>query len=168
MERRSPTRTRRRSSTPNRDQARDAGKAPDVADRVSRTPTRPRPRASKIAAGTSFEDIAKERGLNAGRHRSRHGRRKPKIIDPAVADAAFALPTGEVSQPVQGRFGVVLVKVGEITPGSTPSYDSVAATIKRDLAPRARARRRSTTCTTRWRTSAAAAPTSSRPPRKSA
>ncbi|MDB5574333.1 MAG: PpiC-type peptidyl-prolyl cis-trans isomerase [Tardiphaga sp.] len=87
----------------------------------------------KIAAGTSFEDIAKERGsspadIDLGKVA------KAEVIDPAVADAAFALPTGDVSQPVQGRFGVVLVKAGEITPGVTPSYDSVAATIKRDLA----------------------------------
>ena len=28
-----------------------------------------------------------------------------------------ALPSGEVSQPVQGQFGVALVKVGKIEPG---------------------------------------------------
>ncbi len=87
----------------------------------------------KIAAGTSFEDIAKERGstpadIDLGQVS------KAEVIDPAVADAAFALPSGDVSQPVQGRFGTVLVKVGAITPGATPSYDSLAATIKRDLA----------------------------------
>ena len=87
----------------------------------------------KIAAGTSFEDVAKERGstpadIDLGQVT------KAEVIDPAVADAAFALPSGEVSQPVQGRFGTVLVKVGAITPGTTPSYDSLAATIKRELA----------------------------------
>ena len=87
----------------------------------------------KIAAGTSFEDIAKERGstpsdIDLGKVS------KAEVIDPAVADAAFALPSGDVSLPVQGRFGTVLVKVGEITAGTTPSYDSVAPAIKRDLA----------------------------------
>ena len=43
---------------------------------------------------------------------------KSAIIDPAIADAAFSLPSGEVSQPVQGRFGVALVKIGKIVPGS--------------------------------------------------
>ena len=33
---------------------------------------------------------------------------KADIIDPAVADAAFALKEGEVSAPVKGRFGTVL------------------------------------------------------------
>ena len=87
----------------------------------------------KIAAGTSFEDIAKERGSTAADIDLGQITRA-EVIDPAVADAAFALPSGDVSQPVQGRFGTVLVKVGAITPGTTPSYESLAATIKRDLA----------------------------------
>jgi peptidyl-prolyl cis-trans isomerase D len=87
----------------------------------------------KIAAGTSFEDVAKERGSTAA-DIDLGTVSKTEVIDPAVAEAAFTLPTGEVSQPVQGRFGVVLVKVGAITPGQTPSYDSLAAVIKRDLA----------------------------------
>ena len=62
----------------------------------------------------------------SGRRRPRHDR-KIAIIDPAIADAAFALPSGEVSQPVQGRFGVALVKIGKIEPGVTPTYESVAA-----------------------------------------
>jgi peptidyl-prolyl cis-trans isomerase D len=87
----------------------------------------------RITSGTSFEDIAKERklddadvdlGLVA----------KSGILDPAIADAAFALPTGEVSQPVQGRFGVALVKVGVIQPGIEPDYASVANDIKKEIA----------------------------------
>ena len=41
---------------------------------------------------------------------------KSAIIDPAIADAAFALPSGEISQPVQGRFGTALVQVLKIEP----------------------------------------------------
>ena len=59
---------------------------------------------------------------------------KSAIIDPAIADAAFALASGEVSQPVQGRFGVALVKVGKIEAGTTPTYESVAAIIKKEVA----------------------------------
>jgi peptidyl-prolyl cis-trans isomerase D len=88
---------------------------------------------SRITSGTSFEDIAKERklddadvdlGLVA----------KSGILDPAIADAAFALPTGDISQPVQGRFGVALVKVGVIQPGIEPDYASVANDIKKEIA----------------------------------
>ena len=56
-------------------------------------------------------------------HRSRRLRMPPS-----------RLPSGEVSQPVQGRFGVALVKVGKIEPATVPSYDSVAATIKKEIA----------------------------------
>jgi len=59
---------------------------------------------------------------------------KSAIIDPAIADSAFSLPSGEVSQPIQGRFGVALVKIGKIEPGVTPSYESVAALVKKEIA----------------------------------
>ncbi|HEU5018572.1 MAG TPA: peptidyl-prolyl cis-trans isomerase [Pseudolabrys sp.] len=87
----------------------------------------------KIAKGASFNDIVKERGL------------KPtdtdigmvaqsQVIDPAVAKAAFALKPGEVSQPIKGNFGTVLVTVGKIEPGEQKSYEQVAPQIKQQLA----------------------------------
>jgi peptidyl-prolyl cis-trans isomerase D len=94
---------------------------------------------SKIAGGTAFEDIAKQRGLSAA-DIDLGLVAKGGILDPAVATAAFALPTGDVSQPITGRFGVALVKVGAIEPGSQQSFESVAANLKRDIAiERARA-----------------------------
>jgi peptidyl-prolyl cis-trans isomerase D len=95
---------------------------------------------SRIASGTSFEDLAKERGL--GPSDVDLGLiAKSAIADPAIADAAFSLPSGEVSQPEQGRFGVALVKVAKIEPGATPTYESYAPQIKHDIASeRARAK----------------------------
>ena len=88
---------------------------------------------NRLGAGFSFEDLAKERGLSPADY-DLGLIAKSAIIDPAIADAAFALPSGEISQPVQGRFGVALAKVGKIEPGSTPSYESVAETIKKEIA----------------------------------
>jgi peptidyl-prolyl cis-trans isomerase D len=88
---------------------------------------------SRIASGTSFEDIAKERKL-ADADVDLGLVAKSGILDPAIADAAFALPSNEVSQPVQGRFGVALVKVGVIQPGIEPDYASVANDIKKEIA----------------------------------
>jgi peptidyl-prolyl cis-trans isomerase D len=94
---------------------------------------------TKIAGGTSFDDIAKERGLTAS-DVDLGTITKAEIIDPAVANATFALASGDISQPIQGKFGVALIKVGKIQPGIQPSYDSVAATLKHDIAiERARA-----------------------------
>lgn len=88
---------------------------------------------ARLTSTTSFDDIAKERNLNLT-DVDLGMVAKSAILDPAVADAAFSLPSGEVSQPVQGRFGVALVKVGKIEPGTTPTYESMAGEIKKQIA----------------------------------
>ena len=86
---------------------------------------------SQIASGTSFEDVAKEHNLSVvdlglvG---------KSGVLDAAIADAAFSLPAGEVSQPVQGEFGAALVKIGTIQPAIEPDYASLANDLKREIA----------------------------------
>jgi len=95
---------------------------------------------ARITSGTSFDDVAKERNLNLA-DVDLGMIAKSAIIDPAIADAAFSLPSGEVSQPIQGQFGVALVKIGKIEPGVTPTFESVAAQVKKELATeRARAK----------------------------
>ena len=94
---------------------------------------------TKIDSGASFDDIAKERGLAAS-DVDLGLISKAEIIDPAIANAAFALKANEISQPIQGKFGVALVRVGNIDPGNQPTYESVAAQLKHDIAvDRARA-----------------------------
>jgi peptidyl-prolyl cis-trans isomerase D len=88
---------------------------------------------SRIASGTSFDDIANERNLAAA-DVDLGLVAKSGILDPAIADAAFALPAGDVSQPVQGKFGVALVKVGTVQPAIEPDFASVAPEIKKELA----------------------------------
>jgi len=88
---------------------------------------------SKITSGTSFDDIAKERNLSTA-DVDLGLVAKSAILDPAVGDAAFKLNSGEVSEPVKGGFGIALVKVGKIEPSTTPSYESLAGEIKRQVA----------------------------------
>src|SRR6516164_1925678 len=88
---------------------------------------------SRFESGLSFEDLAKERNLNSA-DVDLGLVAKSGILDSAIADAAFSLSSGEVSQPVKGRFGVTLVKVGTIQPGIEPSYESVAQELKKDIA----------------------------------
>jgi peptidyl-prolyl cis-trans isomerase D len=87
----------------------------------------------RIASGLSFEDLAKERGLTAPDY-DLGLIAKSSIGDPAAADAAFSLASGEISQPLQSRFGVALVKVGKIEPGTMPAYESAAADLKKEIA----------------------------------
>jgi peptidyl-prolyl cis-trans isomerase D len=95
---------------------------------------------AKLTGGLSFQDLAKERGLNPS-DVDLGLVAKSSILDPAVADAAFSLPSGEISQPVQGRFGIALVKVDKIEPGNEPNYANVANDLKREIAnERARAK----------------------------
>jgi len=87
----------------------------------------------RIAGGLSFDDLAKERGLSASDVDLGMVTRSA-ILDSAVADAAFSLPSGEVSQPVSGKFGIALIKIGKVEPGVEPSYESAAAKLKLEIA----------------------------------
>src|ERR1700688_1298395 len=87
----------------------------------------------RIVKGLKFADLAKERGLK-DTDTDVGTVTKSDILDPLVADAAFALKAGEISAPVKGQFGTVLLEVGKIEPGTQKSYEEVAPQIKRDIA----------------------------------
>jgi peptidyl-prolyl cis-trans isomerase D len=89
--------------------------------------------AERTAKGTSFADIAKELGKDE-KDIDLGTVAKSAVIDRAVADAAFALKEGEVSAPVQGRFGTVLVQVLKIEPEQVRSLEQVAGELKQELA----------------------------------
>ncbi len=98
-------------------------------------PTMPEAEAAdaRIKSGLSFAALAAERGL---KEQDFDLGTVPKsgLVDPAVADAAFALKDGEVSAPVQGRFGAVIVTVLKIEPEEAKSLADVAPQIRNDLA----------------------------------
>jgi len=86
----------------------------------------------RLAGGLSFEDLGKERGLSASDVDL--GLVTKSSLDPAIGDAVFALPAGEISQPIQGRLGTAIVKVDKIEPGVEANYASLAGDIKREIA----------------------------------
>lgn len=88
--------------------------------------------SERIAAGTSFDDVVKERGLKES-DTDLGTVTKANIIDPAVADAAFTLKQGETSAAIQGRFGTVIVQVRTIEPATQRPYETVADSIKKTL-----------------------------------
>jgi peptidyl-prolyl cis-trans isomerase D len=89
--------------------------------------------AQRIAQGTSFEEMAKELGKTE-KDIDLGSVTKAGMIDRAVADAAFALKDGEVSAPIQGRFGPVLVRVLKIEPEQVRPFQDVANELKQELA----------------------------------
>ena len=89
--------------------------------------------ADRIAHGTSFDDIAAERGLKQS-DIDLGLVSKSQLLDPAVADAAFSLPEGQVSAPITGRFGSALIRVLKIDPGSIKPFETVEAEIKNQMA----------------------------------
>ncbi len=89
--------------------------------------------AERIAKGETFEAIAKERGL-ADKDIDLGTVTKATMLDRVVADAAFALKEGEVSAPVQGRFGTVLLRITKIEPEKVPTFEEAAEQLRTDLA----------------------------------
>lgn len=89
--------------------------------------------AEKIAKGSTFAELAAERGLKDS-DIDLGTLAKSAMVDRAVADAAFALKQGEVSAPVEGRFGIVLVQADKIEPASAKPFEEVAAELKQEIA----------------------------------
>src|SRR6202167_6618149 len=88
---------------------------------------------ARLKDGLTFAALAAERGLkdpdiDLGTVP------KSEIVDPAVADAAFSLKEGEVSAPIKGRFGTVIVTVIKIEPEQTNPLAAVTAQIPNDIA----------------------------------
>jgi peptidyl-prolyl cis-trans isomerase D len=89
--------------------------------------------SERIKSGTSFAALATERGLKPS-DIDLGTVAKAGIVDPKVADAAFSLKAGEVSAPIQGQFGAVLVTVLQIEPAETKALAVVAPFIRNDIA----------------------------------
>ncbi|MEM1371020.1 MAG: SurA N-terminal domain-containing protein [Pseudomonadota bacterium] len=87
----------------------------------------------EIDGGKNFVDVASALGatdkdINLGL------REKSQLIDPAIAEAAFALEDGSVSDPVKGRFATVLLRVLSIVDGVDSKLEDVRDRVKDELA----------------------------------
>ena len=81
----------------------------------------------RIAAGESFEGVAKEHSDDPGSASAggalgfiEHG-----IMDPAFEEAAFALAPDEVSEPVRSNFGWHLIKVTSVLEAQETTFEEV-------------------------------------------
>ena len=87
---------------------------------------------ARIMQGTPFATVGSERRFTE-KDLVLDKVSKNDMRDPAVANVAFALKDGEVSQPVQGRLSVFLVKASNIEPGHQRSIAEVKDTLRNEL-----------------------------------
>lgn len=86
-----------------------------------------------LRAGTTFEDLVERQGRTM-EDVSLGTLTREDIADQAIAEAAFALAEGQVSDVVEGAFGPVLLHVSEIVPEQVTPLEEVRDEIRRELA----------------------------------
>ena len=87
----------------------------------------------KLQSGTDFVALAKEQGLSEADIDLGNVSRA-EMADATIADAAFKLEANQISEPITGKFGsVVLVRVTSIEPGNTPSFEEAKAGLEAKL-----------------------------------
>jgi peptidyl-prolyl cis-trans isomerase D len=89
--------------------------------------------AAKIAAGASFEAIAADRRLSES-DIDLGTLAKSDMLDQTLANAAFSLPEGGVSDPIKTQFGVALLHVVKIVPENLQPFADVEAALKDEIA----------------------------------
>ena len=87
---------------------------------------------AKLKDGLSLAALAAERGLK-DQDIDLGTVPKTEIIDPAVADVVFSLKEDEISQPIKGRFGTVIVTVPKIEPEVAKTLAEVTPQIRSEL-----------------------------------
>ena len=89
--------------------------------------------AAEIAGGLTFEALMAARSLKAADVDLGLVTRA-ELVDPAIADAAFALAANAVSPVVDGRFGPAIVRVTTIEPAVVTTFEQAKADLKAEIA----------------------------------
>ncbi len=87
----------------------------------------------QIEEGDSFEAVAEELGVSEA-DRVLGTLEREDVVDQAIAEAAFALEEGEVSDPVDGTFSPVLIRVSEVHGEEVADFEAVADEVRQQLA----------------------------------
>lgn len=89
---------------------------------------------AELASGKTFDTLIIDQGRTAADVRLGSFART-SVPDQSLADAAFAVTeAGGVSPVVDGQFGPVILRVAEIIPESSRSFEEVEAEIRQELA----------------------------------
>jgi len=90
-------------------------------------------REALVKGTKNFMDVAKETGakesdVNLGKLT------KAQLIDPKIADAAFTIERDAISEVIEGRFANVVLRVIEIEPGRTSTFEETKKKVRDKLA----------------------------------
>jgi peptidyl-prolyl cis-trans isomerase D len=88
---------------------------------------------AKLASGATFDDIAKAENKTPA-DIALGDLQKGDLPDAKIAEAAFTLAAGAVSDVIDGTFGPVILRVASVTPQSVEPFDAVKETIRKDMA----------------------------------
>ncbi|NIJ42734.1 peptidyl-prolyl cis-trans isomerase D [Parvibaculum indicum] len=88
---------------------------------------------AKLRSGTPVEDVVKARGL-AMEDVELGLVSKTQMLSSDIGEAAFSLEPGQVSDPVEGPLGTVVLKVTKVEPAVTKTFDEVKDELRKNLA----------------------------------
>jgi len=93
-----------------------------------------------LESGTAFLEVAEQQGMSQS-DTELGTVTKDDIPDDKVTETAFGLEEGAYSEPVEGAFTTVILKVNDVMPGQSRSFDQVRDEIRQELTERAAAER---------------------------
>lgn len=88
---------------------------------------------ARLRAGEGFIAVAKELA-NQDDSSTRMGTVTKDDLPGELAETVFKLAKGAVSEPVEGPFGLQLLKITGIVPGKTPTLSAIRKTLATDIA----------------------------------
>ncbi|MGQ0741613.1 MAG: SurA N-terminal domain-containing protein [Alphaproteobacteria bacterium] len=86
----------------------------------------------RMSAGGSFIEVA--RGMGLSEEDLKLGTFAKSGLDERLADSAFSIREGEITRPVQGPFGWVILRVTKVTPGVNRTFEELRETLRNQLA----------------------------------
>lgn len=89
--------------------------------------------AAQIKTGMDFLNVAHGRGLKDQDLTLGTFAAGAAGLDPRLSMAVFSVPDGDVTPPVQGPFGWVILRAAKVIPGENKTFDEVKDQLKADL-----------------------------------
>ena len=88
---------------------------------------------ARLKGGAGFDALAAD-ASSGGKDFKLGSIPKTALGDPAVADAAFALPADGTTQPIKTQFGWAILHASKIVPGRTQSLADVSGELRNEIA----------------------------------